>query len=225
MSEKQIKVCIVCHDLSLGAVLAALLLGRALSGRCRVEIAGSLFGKQLWPRLRETDLPVRVVPGRTFPAYLGSLYRLLRDTDADLIIAQKPRLPSYGLALLAKRLRRIPVILYIDDDELAMTSATRRKSLFRQLRVPQGYLYTRWMYRLQSRADAVICGSEYFRARHGGVVVPLGRDPAEFEPARFDREQIRAEHGLGDHELVIAFTHAAPTQGHRRDTRGAAAAG
>ena len=44
---------------------------------------------------------------------------MAKEIDADAIYVSKPRLPSYGLGILAKQLRNRPLVLDVDDHELA----------------------------------------------------------------------------------------------------------
>ena len=45
--------------------------------------------------------------------------QVAREIDADAIYVSKPRLPSYGVGILAKMAHNRPLVLDIDDDELA----------------------------------------------------------------------------------------------------------
>ncbi len=139
------------------------------------------------------------------PGYIKSIWKLLSYIDGDVIIACKPRFPSFGIALIKKILAGKPVILDIDDDELAQTSAGKRATLFKKLINTTAYLYTRITHRLCGYADCVFTVSEHFRGIYGGIIVPHGQDPLELDPGKYDRNKIREELRINEHDTIIGF--------------------
>ena len=107
---------------------ATILSGRAytlagvLQRRFDVEIWGAQFeryGSRVWAPLRESDIPVHTFEGAPFPRHLSIMEKIASEIDADAIYVSKPRLPSYGLGILAKQARNRPLVLDVDDHELA----------------------------------------------------------------------------------------------------------
>lgn len=211
MMSSQAKISILSTNLSTNCTNRCLRLAQALQPHYRVELIGPTFGvgtlagEGLWPPLAGVDIPVRSVRGDRLPQFLPEIGKLLQLCDGDLLLACKPRFPSYGVALLKRRLSGKPVVLDIDDDELAMTLPGKNAAWYRKLLHTEAYLHTRWTHRLHDRADAKLVVSENFRQRYGGVLVPHPMDGREIDPARYDCAQIRAELGITPQHVVLGF--------------------
>ena len=205
------KITIASMNLSTNCTNRCLRLGQALAPHYEVEIVGPTFGignnwgKGIWPPLEKVDIPIRSVAGDIMPMFVKSIWNLLKIMDGDVIIACKPRFPSFGVALVKRALSGTPVILDIDDDELAQTLPAKSFRLRRKLSHTHEYQYTSWVHRLHSKADAIFTVSENFRKTYGGVIVPHGMDPYELDPAKFNRETIRQELGIKPSDIIIGF--------------------
>ena len=206
------KITIVSMNLSTNCTNRCLRLAQALQSRYDVEIVGTTFGvganwgRGLWPPLEGMrDVAIRSVPGDYLPRYLASAWKLLKAMDGDVIIACKPRAPSLGIAIVKKLLSGKPVILDIDDDEIAQTLPGRRASWTKQLASVGGYLWTRLIHPLHRVVDAKFVVSRNFLSRYGGVIVPHPMSPVELDPMRFDREATRAGFGLTEADVVVGF--------------------
>lgn len=205
MTSPARKVTLVASNLSSNGMGRTILLAEALSRRFEVQIVGTWWGQGTWPPLARSSWRITGVPGDSWPGYLRGIARLLHEIDGDVIIACKVRLPSYGVALLKRLTTRIPVILDIDDDELAMTEAGARSPLIARLRHPNAYIMTRAVHRLCRFADGIFCVSEHFKRRYGGIIVPHGRDPADLRPDAVDRDAVRRELGLAPGDVAVGF--------------------
>lgn len=202
------KISIISMNLATNCTNRCLLLADALAPKYNVELAGTSFGpggRGLWAPIKDAGLPIKAVTGDLLPGYLPQIRDLLRLLDGDLIIACKPRFPSFGVSLIKRALRGTPVILDIDDDELVMTEPGRQASLVHKLRSTNGFLFTRALHPLHRMANGVFCVSEVFRKTYGGIIVPHGRDPTVFDPAKFDRQALRRQLGFPDDAIVIGF--------------------
>lgn len=208
------KISIVSMNLSTNCTGRSLILAEALASRYEVELVGSAFGAdgRVWSPITDSGIPIKVVRGDLLPGYVPYIREQLRLMDGDLIIACKPRFPSLGIALIKRAMHGTPVILDVDDDELAQTAPGRHASLANKLRNTSGHLWTRLIHPLHRHADGVFCVSEYFSERYGGIIVPHGRDARLFDPARFDREAIRRRLGFAEGDLVVGFVGTAQPQ-------------
>lgn len=198
-------------NLSTNCTNRCLRIAQALDKTYEVEIVGATFGvgKQwgtgIWPPLANTAIPIRPVRGDYLPGFFRSIRQLLALLDGDVIIACKPRFPSLGIALIKKLISGTPVILDVDDDELAQTLPGKKASLLKQFINTSGYFFTRITHPLWKRADAVFTVSEHFRHTYGGTIVPHGQDPLLLNPAIYDRTTIRSEMGIAEDEIIITF--------------------
>jgi len=199
------KVCVIASDLSTGGALTALSAADALADKHEVFILGPQFGAQLWPGLATTRHRIVAVPSARDATFVPKLPRLVRPLQVDVVFCCKPRFPSLFPALVARARWSVPVVLYVDDDELAMTAPGRDQPLWRRLSDPGGDLYTRFAHRMVRRADAVLCASTGLQRLYGGEVVPLPRDIGVPLPPTDDGAKLRAALGLAPTDFVIGF--------------------
>ena len=115
------RVSILCHTLRGNALGRAWVFHRLLRERFDVELVVSArAGDPVWPPLASAGLSPRRWFVPTWPGFHLRAPRIARElVTGDVIIAIKPRLHSFGLALAARRERPRPVLLDIDDWELA----------------------------------------------------------------------------------------------------------
>lgn len=200
------KISILAFDLADNATGRADLLARLLAPRWPVQVVGPQSGAVRWGPAQGGDIEYRSVPAGRYPGFARQLPRLLALADGDLLYACKPRPTSFGVSLLARRQRRRPLVLDIDDWELGFFLRARgwsRIGRLLNLANPNGMAATWLMERLTGRADAVTVASRFLQARFGGVLVPHVRDTDAWDPARFDGGAVRARLGLGAKRVVM----------------------
>ncbi|HEY7520701.1 MAG TPA: glycosyltransferase [Methylomirabilota bacterium] len=200
------KVSVLAFDLSDNATGRAELLARLLAPRFAVEVVGPQFGGEIWRPARGGAIPYRALPGARYPGFAVRAAQLARLADGDVLLASKPRPTSYGLALLARRQRRRPLVLDIDDWELGFfyhSGFWGRVGRALNLGNPNGLPWTWAMERLVGRADAIVVASRFLERRFGGTLVPHVRDTDAWDPARFDASASRAALGVGDEKVVM----------------------
>jgi glycosyltransferase involved in cell wall biosynthesis len=200
------KISILSFDLSDNATGRADLLARLVAPRYEVDVVGPRFGGDIWAPARGGPIPYRAVPGRRYPAFAAVIPKLLDLVDGDVILASKPRPTSYGLALLSRARRRRPLILDIDDWELGFFYRSGfLGTLGRSANVsnPNGLPWTWLMERLVRAADALTVASRFLERRFGGTLIPHVRDTEAWDPARYDRDAMRAQLGVTGKNAVM----------------------
>jgi glycosyltransferase involved in cell wall biosynthesis len=200
------KVSVLAFDLSDNATGRADLLARLLAPRYDVQVVGPRFGPALWGPARETKVERREIEGARYPRFAARLGALARLADGDILYASKPRATSFGVGLLARRQRRRPLVLDIDDWELGFFLrsgpwGTVGRAL--NLSNPNGLPWTWLMEKLARRADALTVGSRFLERRFGGTLIPHVRDTDAWDPACFDRAAARAALGAGARRVVM----------------------
>jgi glycosyltransferase involved in cell wall biosynthesis len=201
-----VKVSVLAFDLSDNATGRADLLARLLAPRYDVEVVGPRFGDDVWRPARGGAVRYRALPGVRWPRLAATLPALARLADGDVLLASKPRPTSFGVALLARRQRRRPLILDVDDWELGFFyrgGLWGRVGRLLNLSNPNGLPWTWLAERFVSRADALTVASRFLVERFGGVLVPHVRDTDAWAPERFDRAAARARLGVGDAPVVM----------------------
>jgi glycosyltransferase involved in cell wall biosynthesis len=201
-----VKVSVLAFDLSDNATGRADLLARLLAPRYEVEVVGPRFGEAVWRPARDGAVRYRALPGARWPRLATRLPALARLADGDVLLASKPRPTSFGTALLARRQRRRPLILDIDDWELGFfyrAGFWGRVGRLLNVSNPNGLPWTWLAERFVSRADALTVASRFLGERFGGVLVPHVRDTEAWAPERFDRAAARQRLGVGDARVVM----------------------
>jgi len=201
-----VKVSVLAFDLSDNATGRADLLARLLAPRYEVEVVGPRFGDDVWRPARGGGIRYRALPGARWPRFASVLPALASLVDGDVLLASKPRPTSFGVALLARRQRRRPLLLDIDDWELGFfyrSGFGGRVGRLLNVSNPNGLPWTWLVERLVSRADALTVASRFLAERFGGALLPHVRDTDAWAPQRFDRAAARARLGVGDARVVM----------------------
>jgi len=203
------KISLLCPFLSNNCLGRAFVLAKVLARRYDVEVVGPVSEEGIWEPLRQESLSYKAVVSKHGLNSIGTMRSLLTEATGDVIYASKPLLPSFGIGLLRKFQSRVPLVLDIDDWELGAylsLGALDRLKLVYNLntgRLDAYYPFIWLMYRLIRYADSITVSSRFLQNKHGGVVVPHGRDTVSFDPARFDGLGLRKQYGLAG--TVVMF--------------------
>lgn len=202
------KIFLISHDLSGNALGRTVLLAQLLSRRHQVEIVGAAFGSDIWYPARKTGFKYRKIDGEIFlPEYTHLFARLIDKLKGDLVIAVKPRPTSFGVALLGRELTDRPVLLDIDDLEMAYYEDKGWKDWDRKLllRRPNSPLYTQMLERLIPTADGITVASRNLQERYGGTYLPHVKDHDFLDPAKYDKMGERHKRRLSPDEKLVFF--------------------
>lgn len=185
-----------------------MLLARLIGQKHDVEIVGSAFGNDVWYPIRHMGIKFRKVEGELFlPQYTSLMARLIDKLKGDVIVAVKPRPTSYGVALLHRELTGRPVVLDIDDDEMAFYDGESWKDWDRKtlLRRPNSPLYIKMLDALIPQANAITVASRYLQRQYGGHYLTHVKDSEELDPSKFDGEAERQKRKIPTSEKLIVF--------------------
>ncbi len=193
-------VVIIGHDGGGNALGRALVLADLLDPLGDIRVVA--FGDRVWLPARG-GRPIELLRGPSttagLPAAAGRLGAAIRD--ADLIVAVKARVLSYGLAAAVRGAR--PLVLDMDDLEYLYTR--RRLGWVRQIVEPDREPVTRLLDRWRRPVAAVTVASRALQRRHGGTWLPHVRDRTQLAPeARRSGPATRTRLGL-DGSFVVGF--------------------
>lgn len=200
------KISLITFDLSDNSLGRTYLLAKVLSRRFRVEIIGPMFAERIWPPCDNDEFTYKTVKGSYYPCFLFSISKLYNFIDGDIIYAIKPRPTSFGIGLLHKWFSKRPIVLDIDDWELATyheASQLRRLRIFLRVRNPNGFPYIYFMDRLIKYADHITVSSTFLQKIYGGTLIPHVRDTDQICPSKFDSITIKSENELMDYRLIM----------------------
>lgn len=201
------RITVLTHNLSSNAVMRAHRLAQAASRFAEVTLVGPAARAGPWEALPR-DIPIVSVKKRRFPDFFLKFAELVEKADGDVLIAVKPHLASFGVALVAAERRDVPVILDVDDLDVALAprSTWSKDPLTTDLSRPGSMIYVSLLTRAAGAAAAITTSSTALARRFGGIVVPHGVDAALFDPARVDREKARRAFGFSGPTVLFAGT-------------------
>jgi glycosyltransferase involved in cell wall biosynthesis len=208
----------ICCSLGQNALGRAYTLGEVAFRDFDVELLGALIpqrGGDLWAPMRDVALPIRGFVSADVRSYLSALRALSNAENFDVVYVSKPRFTSLLLGMVLSARNKCPLVLDIDDLELAFLR-NRTPLTFDQLREelqsdaveidnPTGEVWTRYCNSLIHEADAITVCNEVLRSRFGGIVVRHARDERRFIPDERVRADVRRSLGIRDKEKVVFF--------------------
>lgn len=208
-------VAVIAWDVGHNPLGRANVLAEVLARHFDVELWGAQFdryGSGVWAPLRQAATPVNLFPGRPFPEHLRTLGEVVGQIEADAIWVSKPRLPSYLLGAMAKEARNRPLVLDVDDHEMAFFDEDEGLALAevlgrgrKDLLWPFERAWTRACDPFIDAADQVTVSNVALQERYGGLLVPHARDETRFDPVLYDREETRGRLGVGPDERLLLF--------------------
>ncbi|MDO8300927.1 glycosyltransferase, partial [Lacisediminimonas sp.] len=174
------------------------------------------YGSQVWEPVRDARLPVIRMPASDTAGLLTQVDRIAQRVKPDIVIACKPRMPSLQLAAAIKHRTGCPLILDIDDHELAFFNGAQELSLAglsalpaadpaSEASLPFGRLWTSVAQHMRRFADEILVSNVALHRQFGGTVLPHVRDETVFDPALYSRQLSRLEYGIAPQAKVILF--------------------
>jgi len=156
--------------------------------------------------MRNIKVPIQIFSWRRYPAFILTIFKMLREMDADIYIACKLRPTSFGIALLKKWLSGSPVLLDIDDWEAGFyyhSNFWGRVGRFLNFSNPNGLPYTWLMEKLVGFADSIIVSNRFLQDRFTGFMIRHCRDTTVLNPDNFDSQKVKMSLGLGNNRVIM----------------------
>lgn len=200
------KICILCFDLSNNSLGRAGLLAMALSPQYEVEVIGPAKSGNIWFPMQDMGISIRSYPWKRYPFFIATIRKMIKDIDADIMIACKLRPASFGIALIKKWASGIPVIVDIDDWELGFlyhSGFWGKVGRFLNFSNPNGLPYTWLMERFTGFADSTIVSNRFLQNKFSGPLVYHCRDTSILDPDKFDSDNIKTRLGLKGKRVVM----------------------
>lgn len=201
------KITILSHNLSSNASMRAHRLALAARHFSEVTVIGPVKVRGAWGPLPQEKW-IKPVESKNVPKFFRTALELIEHCDGDLLIAVKPYLASFGVALLAGECRRVPVILDLDDLDSALFPPPEGELPARlaDLRDPASLTYLGILSRATSAAAGITVASTLLQKRFGGTLVPHGCPVEQFDPAAVDREGARKQFGFSGPVVLFPGT-------------------
>ena len=203
------KIAVITPDMSNNATMRAYWLADLLSHDHEVHIIGPQFGDGIYPVVPD-DIPLEPTAASPIvPRFLPVMSELVDDISADLVIAVKPRVSSYGTALWHRRRHGTPLMLDIDDWEIGfrLDGGYLKAAVLAlpSLAHVNGIGWLAMFERLVRYADGVIVSNPWLRDRFGGEEVVHPRDTDMWNPERFTQDEARSRLDLPADDNIVMF--------------------
>jgi glycosyltransferase involved in cell wall biosynthesis len=202
-----VKVTILSHNLTSNAVMRAHRLAVAARHFADVTLIGPMKHRGVWGALPPEPW-IKPVASKNLPKFFKTIIELIEAADGDVLIAVKPYLASYGVALLAAECRKVPVILDLDDLDTALGKPpeTDFQQRLQDLRDPASLAFLRVLSKATAAASAITVASTALQKRFGGTLVPHGCLTGLFNPADIDPKQARQRFGFSGPVVLFPGT-------------------
>src|SRR5260370_3791977 len=160
------KITILSHHLTSNAVRRAHRLALADRHFAHVTMIGTVKHRGAWGALPQEPW-IRPVEWKNLPKFYKTILEIIEACEGDLLIAVKPYLASFGVALLAAECRKVPIILDLDDLDTALGRRTEGtlKEVLDDLRDPASTVYLNILSRATMAASAITVASSLLQAR------------------------------------------------------------
>jgi glycosyltransferase involved in cell wall biosynthesis len=215
------RVTILSWDLCRNHFSKPFALAEALSRSHEVQlIAFRFFDEEIFPPLKGVKPGFETVylPGPQFPDFFAAMDKAVAAITGDVVYVVKPRLPSLGTALLAHVRRRLPLVLEINDLETVVASP---KSGDRHqeaqldaidpadpdLLSPYSDLWSQIMDPIAKQLPVLATHNKVIDAHFGDRCLYMRnlKDEAVYDPALYDRAEVRSELRFGPDDRIILF--------------------
>ncbi|WP_373480516.1 glycosyltransferase [Geminocystis sp.] len=188
----------------------------------QVNIFGFLYGEQIYPE-PPYSLPITYFHGVNLPSFITTALNFMTEIDGDILYIIKPQLSSFAMGLVKAWRSKKPIILDIDDWEMANFGGDNWQyqgnlisdifSNHSELKKPQNPLYIKWLEKLIDKVNGITLSSKFLEYRYGGTYLPNVKDTDLFNPSNFDPIAIRAKYDLSDYKLLMFTGTPKPDQG------------
>jgi glycosyltransferase involved in cell wall biosynthesis len=213
LANRAMKISVLLSDLADNPIVRAYPILKVLERRYEVEVIGPCFGAHMFQPY-EGEFDVRIIEGCNYPKFLKKLRGIYGSVSGDIVFAFKPRPTSFLIGLLCSFLKRIPIVLDIEDWELAphwiqseelSNRVFLKRYLFHGWKFPNDFKYLYLTERLVSLSDAIFVSSNFLKEKYGGTKLYHGADTELFNPDGRDKNLLRDKWGVPRKKKVVLF--------------------
>ena len=213
-----LRISLLVANFSGNCVGRAYILAKVLSRHYDVEIIGPAFSPKIWPPFDSDDMMYEAIPVHNHLHFIAAAAKIIASIRGQVIYALKPLATSYGLALLARLSRRLPVVLDIDDWEPGFVNshlAQSGKSWWQHRRFfdPNWIGWTLLLDKITGMADKLTVSNQFLAGRYGGYLVPHGRDVNLLDPSKYNTTALRIASGFGNEKIILFLGTPRPHKG------------
>ena len=172
------KITILTPDFAGNSLARSYLLAKLLQTKHQVKVVGPMFHEHIWPPLMNVNdvvfYPIKMAP--SILCLLQKANKIVQMCQGDVLYVSKPLASSFGPGLMAKFKHKIPLILDIDDWEMApflmQGSILRFGRGLRYVNNPLSFFPTLGLNQLIKMADLITVSSRGLKHMYGGTIIP-----------------------------------------------------
>lgn len=221
LSPEKKKISVIVWDRCRNHFSKPYAVAEALSKTHEVElIAFDFFGEGVFGPLKQATpaFVTKYFKGSDFPSFFHAMEAAMEAVTGDLMYVVKPRLPSFGLAMLVNEKKSIPFVLEINDLETVVSSPRvgdmHTELDFQDFDVsddellnPYSLAWSRLLDPLAKRAPVLMTHNRGLDDHYANSSMYMRnlKDEEVYDPDRFDREEVRRELGFTKDDRVILF--------------------
>jgi glycosyltransferase involved in cell wall biosynthesis len=212
------KISILVWDLSSHSIVRTYPIAKVLERHYQVEVLGPIFGSGIYEPYKDEFVYKYVKPPKVWlPVMIPSISRLIKKIEGDVIYAFKPMPTSYGLGLLAKLFKKLPLVLDIEDwDACFFEQMSLKRKIYHTMRTAYSVnsgIYKGLMEHLTGLADQITVVSNFLQKRSGGTKLPHGADCSVFNPKYFRKEELKEKWNVHNKKNILFSGTALPHKG------------
>ena len=173
------------------------------------------YGNEVWEPLRKSRIPVIRIPCQNLNELNELVNNISTNYRPDIVFACKTRLPSMLLGVKIKLRFNCPLVVDIDDHELAFVGE-KDDLTFHQLKTlgnvkqddinaPYSGIWTRVAQHMRRYADSIIVSNTALQMVFGGTIVPHVRNEILFDPNLHNKNESRLKYGVPIDDKVVLF--------------------
>jgi len=207
------KISVLISDLTDNPIVRSYPILKVLEKKYEIEVIGFRFGTHIFPAY-EDEFKFKVIGGCDYPEFVKKFKDLYNVVNGDVLFAFKPRPTSYLMGLICSFLKRIPIVLDIEDWELAsylmqMEKLSRwmvfRRYVLHGWKMPNDYKYLYLTEKLVWLSDAILVSSNFLKGIFGGVRIYHGVDTKVFNPKDLNKQLLRKKWGVPRDRKIVLF--------------------
>ena len=207
------KISVLVSDLSENPIVRAYPILKVLEKRYEIDVIGPCFGRQVF-RAYEDEFDFKIVEGCNYPQFVKKLRDIYNSVNGDVLFAFKPRPTSYLIGLICSLLKRIPIVVDIEDWELAPYWIQReelskwmflKRYLFHGWKIPNDLKYLYVTEKLVSFSNAVIVCTNFLKGKYGGTKLYHGVDTEVFNPKGKNKRRLREKWEVPFDKKIVLF--------------------
>lgn len=206
------KISILVSDLSSNSLVRVYPIAKVLERHHEVEVIGPVLGKGIFAPYRnefnyKPYLPdLKNTPLEKLSGIKREVESIIDSIEGDVIYAFKPKFTSFGIGLMARKRKKLPLLLDIEDWEAEpfhSASFLGKLSMIAKSYKLNSPSISRLLEGKTRKSDGITVVSEFLKMRFGGTKLSHGVDCAYFDPAKYDRNALREEWGVRDKKIIL----------------------